>query len=224
MVKINVSDGLTRMTLAYFLDRKGVYDWMLDIRKHWGLSKKLVSSGDFLKWLNDYHPEMTFTKEAAQYYEDIVDKWEIRNSRQKVLSPEEQINERQLAYLNKIELEVELLMKKFGINHKYKNIITKAIACGLIEDGDVVDEKENFEYDFLLDSQELKFIVEKNYKGSAKNVKKKFDRDRKRFYKFRELRKTHGYADTIQKLADGANIDNDEIIQQLKRYRRFLKK
>ncbi len=224
MVKIKVKDGLICMSLAYLLDREGVYEKMLDIRKHWGLDKKLISPDKFSEWIAGYYPEMTFTKEAAQNYGELVDRWETEKSKNEAVTIEKQMNERKLAYLNKIDLEVELLMKKFGINPKYKNLITKAIVCGFVGDDDVFVGNEVFEYDFLFDSQELRLAVERSYDGSERSVKEELERDRNWLYKFRKYRgEGLSYEESIQALADYANVDNEEIEQQLKRYRRFLR-
>jgi hypothetical protein len=212
------------MSLAYLLDRDGVYDAMLDLRKNWGLDKELIAPDKFSEWMAGYHPELVFTKEAVQSYEEFVDRWEVEKARGQIMTPEQQIEERKVAYLNKIDFEIELLMKKFGINPKYKNLISKAVICGVVEDGDLPKREGNFEYDFLLDSNKLKSIVERVFRGSTKSIKEELDRDRDWFYKFeKSKREGKTYEDSIDALVIESGETNEKIEQQLKRYRRFIR-
>jgi translation initiation factor 2 beta subunit (eIF-2beta)/eIF-5 len=198
---------------------------MLVLRKHLGLDKNLILTKIFSNWLKEYHPKFTFTNEAIQMYDNFVDSREIEKNRNQILTPEQQIEEKKIAYISKIDFEIELIMKKFGINPKYKYLITKAVVCGVVEDMDIPVNEGRFEYDFLLNQSEVRPSIERNFKGSSKSIKKELDRDKKLLYMFRKKRNNGTtYEKSIQELATEEDVDSDEIEQRLKRYSRFLKK
>lgn len=222
MIAIKVSDKLVFTSLAYVLDREGVYEWMLDIRKHWNLDDQLVPVKDFQKWLHEYHPNFSFTKEAADYYGNSIDKFEIEESRSNEVSIEKLERNKKLGKFNAMDFEVELLMKKFGINPKYKNLVIKAIACGEVDKNDVGNIKADFDYGFFLESQELRFVVEKSYIGEEK---REIDRDRGWFYKCKKYMDSGmSFRKSFQNVAEEVGEDEDKVKQQLKRYRKFIKR
>ena len=103
-------------------------------------------------------------------------------------------------------------MKKFGINLKYKNLIIKAVVCGEVDENDLENTKADFDYDFLLDSQELRFAIEKSYVGKEKI---ELDRDREWYW-------IHKGGVPVNDLAN--DYDSvEKVDKQIDRYRKFLK-
>lgn len=212
MIKINISNGLAKTALAYVLDREGVPERISEIREKWGIHKDFVPAKGFSVWLNQYHPELSLTKEAADYYGNSLDRFEIEDSRDKETTIEKLERIKKLSNFNIIDFELELLMRKFGITPKLKKLIIKAIVCNEIENGDLKEVGTNTSYDFLLDSQELRFVVEKNYKG---NEKIELDRDREWYWKHKE--------GVFIKDIIGDYDSEEKVDKQIDRYRSFLR-
>jgi hypothetical protein len=220
MVKLNISDLLIKTSLAYILDRTGVPERIKEIRKAWKI-ENLIPSNKFQEWLDSYHADLTMTKEASDYYSNNVDKFEIEDSRDSSITVDKLARVVKLSKFNVIDFEIELLMKKFGINSKYKNIIIKAVICNEINDGDLSKVKDLADYDLLLDSQELRFVIEKHYLGQEKS---EVDRDRRWFYKSKQYMKAgKSFRKSFQKIAKDDGEEEDKVRLQLKRYKSFLK-
>lgn len=212
MVNLDVSDLLAKTSLAYVLDRTGVPERIEEIRKAWKI-ESLVPSNKFQEWLDGYHIDLTMTNEASDYYSNDVDKFEIEESRNISTTVDKLARVSKLAKFNIIDFEIELLMKKFGINSKYKNIIIKAIVSNEINDSDLSETTIPADYDFMINSQELRFAVEKSYNGRGKI---ELDRDRTWYYMF-----NNGIG--IKDIADKFDENEEKVDSQIDRYRRFLR-
>lgn len=212
MVKINIEDKLVHTSLAYLLDRLGVYERMLEIRKCWKL-ETLVSPENFEEWIISPHPNISFTSEAVDYYQEGSDRYDLENSRSNNFDRDLWDKTIKFAGFDQIQFEVELLMKDFGINLRYKKIILKAIVCDQIDKQDLEFETGDFNYDFLLDSQKLRFVVEKSYHSKSKvDIKK----DRGMYYQNKY--------DHISQIRLGKELhaSRDTVAHALRRYRKFL--
>ena len=214
MVDLDISDLLAKTSLAYVLDREGVPERMYEIRKAWGVEESIASK-EFQEWLSSYHDDLTLTKEAADYYSNNIDQFEIEDSRDEKITANKLQRISKFSRFNIIDFEIELLMNKFGINPKYKKVITKAIICNEINNNDLGSlEATDSNYDFLLDSQELRFVVEKIYKGRGKTD---LDRDRVWYWKWKNKIK-------LEDIAYEFNEDPEKVDTQIDRYKRFLQK
>ncbi len=214
MVKIIASDIKIYTTLAYLLDRDGVYEKILEIRGKWKLPEKLISLKEFEQWLNSSHPEIDFTESSANYYQEEVGKFDLENDRNNGVVDIGLINKTKMfSNFSQIDFEAEVLMREFGINAKYKEIIIKAIVCGVADENGIKKEEGHFEYNFLLDDQKLRFVLERNYKGHKKI---EIERDRNIYY-------ANKYENKSQyKIAKEMNIDRDSIKKSLDRYQNFI--
>ncbi len=220
MIKIKVSDKLLLTSLAYVLDREGVPERIFEIRICWGIGTDFISPKNFHKWLAADHPELNFTKEGADYYGNKVEQFEIESSRNKDVTIEELQQISELSKFNIVQFEVELLMKKFGINPKHKKMIIKAIVCNEVDEKDINQPKEGFGYDFLLDSQELRFAIEKNYESKQKI---EINRDRGWYYRSKEyMQLGTSFRKSYQIIAGEVGEDEDKIKLQIKRYKKFI--
>ncbi len=214
MVKIITKDIKVYTSLAYLLDRDGVYEKMLEIRDKWKLNEGLIDVKQFDIWLNSPHPEIDFTESSANYYQEEVDKFDLENDRNNGVADIELNNKTKMfSNFNQIDFEVEILMREFGINARYKQLIIKAIVCGVVGDDDFKKEDGRFKYDFLLDDQKLRFVLERSYKGYKKI---EIERDRKMYYENKFGNKTR------YKISDEIDMDYDTAKKSFDRYRDFL--
>lgn len=214
MVRIVAKDIKIYTSLAYLLDRDGVYEKMLEIRDKWKLNDELIDEKQFDAWLESPHPEIDFTESSANYYQEEVDKFDLENDRNNGVVDIGLINKTKMfSNFNQIDFEVEILMREFGINARYKQLITKAIACGIVSEKDIKKEDGQFKYDFLLDDQKLRFVLEKSYKGYKKI---EIERDRKMYYINKFGNKTQ------YKIANETNMDYSTTKKSFDRYRDFL--
>lgn len=213
MIKISVDEKNIALhtKLAYFLDQGKFVIEVRKIRKLWNINKKFVENFD--GWYTSYHPDYSLSKDAATHYLKYKDGLEVESSTNVDTTLEKQLEERKFIEMNPIDLEVELMMKKLGINPKYKRLVSRAIACNEVSEGDIGGE--SFEYNFVLNDAEFNHIMENTYRG--RKSKTEIIRDREIYHLNRGKNKI-----SQRKIGLKFEISRESVKESIKRYRQFL--
>src|SRR3989344_3991499 len=122
--------------LVLIIDQMDFLEHVLGLRRCWELTDKLVDVSDMDGWLNGYHPNFKLTSYAADTLDNAHNRLEIDSLHNNIDGYEFDHRTKELAYLNLIDLEMEILFKRFGVPIAFKKMILKSIVCGIIEEQD----------------------------------------------------------------------------------------
>lgn len=215
-IEIKIKDVNAFAYFAFILDQDEFINDTLKLREYWELEEKLIPWKEFYQWTNAPHYDFELTPKAADFWAKAKDKIqnELKNDDAKI---------KELAYSNPMELEIEYLIKKNGINAKFKELIWKSVVCGQIKNEDVQTANDSFYHSsWILDFPEY----EKTYKG---DTKQEIKRDRKWYWLHRNEKKTipelaKKYKPEWMKSKDEEIKYRNTIKQAIKRYKAFLKR
>lgn len=223
--------------LALVLDQEDFLDHVSELRNNWELRNQLVEVENLHIWLTGYHPTFKSTKWAADVLDSASQKVSVDSYtnyasssqfEQKTLDFAYQMQQKTKEYddSNPIDLEVDILLKRFSIPGEFRELIIKSIVCGVISETDYSVIPSNITQTKLGDWFYEGINIDKRISGYKADTKNELLRDREWYRLSRDLGKK-----PMQIAKEDPNRKSINIIdyrnlikRQIKRYKQFLKK
>lgn len=216
-IEIDIEGDGLYTKIVYLLDKENFLADIEELRGCWYISK-LIPYDEFETWMETLHPEdFLLSKDAYKILHEDPDRLEIaRNLGLQDGSGD--LREQDLARLNPMDLEVELLIRKHNLRAFTKEFILKAVVCGRVTEKDLGEVKEKYAPDSLF--EELYLNPPHEYKVKARSAIK---RDREWYW----LRKQgYTYSAIAKQAKERGKIDTqnyiDNVERAITRYKTFL--
>lgn len=225
-IKIDIEPLKIFAQLALILDQDELMEGIYKIRKRWQLEANLIPYKDFEEWYKNNWGDLPLTEDAYYYLSTAKDQLEIRTGQSSLDPITEYQRNKELAYLNSNDFELNHLLRKNGIkNPTFQALILKAIICGEVnqEDWDKLENGDGATLygEWLFDDTEFFAGLEKIYKA---DTKPEIKRDRK-WYWLKRSGKTYREIAEGDLLAGKINMETlkKNVKKQIKRYKEFLR-
>lgn len=222
----NKHNRLIFTNLVLILDQDDFLIHISKIRNCWNLVDELTEPKNLNAWLTEYHPEFTLTSYAADILNQVPERLEIDSLHKNLDDYEVHSRNIELAKLDRCDLEIEILLKRFNIPNSLKRIILQSVICGVLEESDYADLKldkiriRSNEWLYEDVNLGLRFI-----KFGEVDTKNDIVRDRD-WYWLRKSGKPYkeiASEDPLYKKSMGLGNYADQIKDRVKAYRTFLR-
>lgn len=223
---------LTHLVLV--LDQEDFLKHVSELRNNWELTDRLIEPENLDKWIIDYHPNFKLTKWAANALDNASQKISIDSSTNNISSSQfdqktieatylMDQKTKEYAYSNPIDVEIDILLKRFSIPEQFRSLIIEAVVCGVITETYSVSDK--YTQSKLRDWFYEDINLDKKISGYRTDTKNELLRDRNWYRLSRDLKfkpMQIAKADPQRGLIDLIDYRN-LIKRQIKRYKKFLK-
>lgn len=161
-IKIAIEDTKLFTYAAFILDQDNLLNKTEEIRPYWELRGELIPYDEFDTWFTQHKDDFSLTPEVANYWGELPD-FSFTNT---APAPSLEIIQK-IADSNHIELELEHLLRKNGLNASFRKLILKAVVCGEVRLSDWASTNDTDKF-FHEDSFFNMKTYEKLYKGDTK--------------------------------------------------------
>ena len=214
-VSIKVTGAAPFTATVFLLDQGHLLDDFSIIRKLWGLNKKLVPYESYAHWRQTAHDFPLSPKASGLLYEakdTISEGGRYSDDDSKV---------REIAFLNRLDFEIEQLLRRYGIPAVFRDLVLRALVCGEVRDGDLQQLKNDKHFSY----GDWIYQVSNVYIPTSKKPKTKREVIRDRMW-YWEHRQGKSYLQIAKDAPERGMIDptlyKDNVKMQVKRYELLL--
>ena len=135
-IEIDTDDLRLFAIIAHVLDQNDVQERIASIRKRWKVDD-FISVDSFDDWVKGYHEDVVLTPEAAEIYNNAVERLEVDTLHHSITTLEELQMNKQLSDVRTIEYEIQYSLRKLRLPDSFYRILLKAVLCNRVSEEDI---------------------------------------------------------------------------------------